>query len=193
MSVLSAGGARLQEQENFMASSTAALAAGTTCPPCRGTGILGQPPRAQACPKCNGTGQLQQQPIRVPYDLVIPNVVLTALQAGVPGQQQIDQDADFEWIETVSTQTGIYSVQLFDPSTGRQLSTAAVNSLNFAGTAQLPHVLVEPYTWARASVVRGVFNDLSNAGNTIQLVLRGYKLYPRNNPAQGSQGAIIQA
>jgi hypothetical protein len=129
----------------------------------------------------------------VPFDLVLPNVVLTALQVGVPQTVQIDQDADFEWIETVSTQTGIYSVTLFDPSTGRQLSTSAVNSLNFSGTAQLPHVLVEPFIWPRASVVKGVFNDLSNAGNTVQLVLRGYKLYPRNNPAQGSQGIITQA
>jgi len=176
-----------------MSTATSALAAGQTCPPCRGTGILGQAPRAQACPKCGGTGVIQQQPIRVPYDLVIPNVVLTALQVGVPGQQQTDADADFEWIETVSTQTGIFSVQLVDTSTGRQLSTSAVNSLNFSGTAQLPHVLVEPYIIPRASVIRGVFNDLSNAGNTVQLVLRGFKLFPRSNPAQGSQGAIVTA
>jgi hypothetical protein len=176
-----------------MATATSALAAPSTCPVCRGSGVLGHPPRAQACPRCNGTGQIQQQPIRVPFDLVIPNVVLTALQNGVSGQQQIDQDADFEWIETVSTQTGIYSVQLKDTSTGRFLSNASVNSLNFAGTAQLPHVLIEPYIWPRSSVVLGIFNDLSNAGNTVQLVLRGYKLYPRSNPAQGSQGAIVQS
>jgi|SRR5947209_5689643 len=177
-----------------MSSSSSALAAaGTTCRPCQGTGILGSPPRAQACPKCNGTGANQMQPIRVPFDLVLPNAVLTALQAGVVAQQQIDQDADFEWIETVSTQTGIYSVQLKDPSTGRFLSNANVNSLNFAGTAQLPHVLIEPYIWPRSSIVLALFTDLSNAGNTVQLVLRGYKLYPRNNPAQGSQGAILQA
>lgn len=176
-----------------MSTSPTALSAGTTCPVCQGRRILGQPPRAQACPACDGTGVKQSQPIRVPYDFVFPNVVLTALQVGVPQAPQFDADADFEWIETVSTQTGIYSVQLTDTSTGRQLSSAAVNSLNFAGTAQLPHVLIEPYIIPRASVIKALFNDLSNAGNTVQLVLRGYKLYPRNNPTQGSQGAIVQA
>ena len=178
-----------------MATPTSALAAGITCPTCKGNRILGRPPGAQACPICNGTGVIQKQPIRVPFDLVFPNVVLTALQQNVPGQQQFDQDADFEWIETVSSQTGIYSVQLFDSSTGRQLSTInlSVNSENFAGTAQLPHVLVEPYIFPRSSVVRAIFNDRSNAGNTVQLVLRGYKLYPRDNPGQGSQGLITQS
>jgi hypothetical protein len=112
-----------------MASQTAALAAGTTCPTCRGNRILGRPPQAQACPTCDGSGVVTKQPIRIPFTVVLPNVVLTALQTGVPGQQQIDQDADFEWIEIVSTQTGIYSVQMFDGSTGRPLSSAAVNSL----------------------------------------------------------------
>jgi hypothetical protein len=132
-----------------------------------------------------------QQLTRVPFDLVFPNVVLTALQQNVAGNQQMDQDADFEWIETVSSQTGIYSVTLFDASTGRPLSPSAVNSENFAGTAQLPHVLVEPYVIPRAATIRGQWNDRSNAGNTIQLVLRGYKLY--RNPLDGAQGAIVQA
>jgi len=68
-----------------------------------------------------------------------------------------------------------------------------VNSLNFSGTAQLPSMQIEPYVFPRASTVRGVFNDLSNAGNTIQLTLKGYKLFPRDNPGQGSQGMIVQA
>lgn len=176
-----------------MSSQTAALASVQTCRVCQGKGFLGQPPRAQGCPVCNGTGQTQSNPIRMPFDLVIPNVVLTALQQNINGQQQLDADADFEWIELVSTQTGIYSVTLKDTSTGRPLSNNPVNSENFSGTAQLPHVLVEPYVFPRATTILGIFNDRSNAGNTIQLVLRGYKLFPRNNPAQGSQGAIVTA
>lgn len=176
-----------------MATQTSALATPTACPVCKGSGVLGNPPRAQACPRCDGTGQVQQQPIRVPFDVVLPNAVLTALQQGIIAQFQVDQDSDFEWIETVSSQTGIYSVTIKDPSTGRLLSNAAVNSENFAGTAQLPHVLVEPYIWPRSSVIFATFNDRSNAGNTVQLVLRGYKLFPRNNPTQGSQGAIVKA
>jgi hypothetical protein len=176
-------------------SSQPSAAAGQSvvCPVCRGAKVLGQPPRCQICPKCNGTGLNEQNPIRVPFDVVLPNVVLTALQQNVNGQQQLDADADFEWIELVSSQTGIYSVTLRDTSTGRLLSNNPVNSENFAGTAQLPHVLVEPYIYPRATTILGVFNDRSNSGNTVQLVLRGYKLFPRNNPAQGSQGAIVQA
>lgn len=167
---------------------------GVLCPTCKGKGAM---PNGRGgnllCPNCGGVGYIMQQPIRVPYDLVLPNAVLTALQAGVPVTQQIDQDSDFEWVFTVANSTGLYSISLLDPSTGRQLSTSNVNGENFAGTAQLPFPLVEPYVWARSSIVKALFNDRSNSGNTVQLVLRGYKLYPRNNPAQGSQGAIVQA
>jgi hypothetical protein len=177
-----------------MSTQTSALAPAQTCKVCKGQRVIGRPPQAQSCPHCGGNGvEPQPQPIRVPFDVVLPNAVLTALQQGVPSQFQVDQDSDFEWIETVSSQTGLYSITIKDPSTGRLLSNAAVNSENFAGTAQLPHVLVEPYIWPRSSVIFATFNDRSNAGNTVQLVLRGYKLFPRNNPTQGSQGVIVQA
>lgn len=176
-----------------MATATSALAPASTCPTCQGRRFIGRPPQAQPCPTCDGTGQVQKQPIRVPYDWVFPNAVLTALQVGISVSPQFDADADFEWIETVSTQTGIYSVQLKDTSTGRVLSNNPVNSLNFAGTAQLPKVLIEPYIIPKAAAMQAIFNDLSNAGNTVQLVLRGFKLFPRNNPTQGSQGALLQA
>ena len=155
--------------------------------------MLGRPPQAQVCPMCGGTGVQESQPIRVPFDFVLPNAVLTGSQAGLAVTQQFDQDADFEAIFIEASSTGLFSVQIFDSSTGRPLSTIAVNGENFAGTAQLPRVYVEPYVWARSSTFRAVFNDRSGAGNTVQLVLSGYKLYPRSNPAQGSQGAILQA
>lgn len=176
-----------------MSSQPTALAGVQTCRVCQGKGFLGQPPRAQGCPVCGGSGQTQSNPIRVPFDVVFPNVVLTALQQNVSGQQQLDADADFEVIEIVSSQTGIYSITLKDTSTGRSFSNNPVNSENFAGTAQLPHVLVEPYVFPRSTTILGSFNDRSNAGNTVQLVIRGYKLFPRGNPSQGSQGAIVQA
>jgi len=46
--------------------------------------------------------------------------------------------------------------------------------------------------WARSSTAKITFNDRSNSGNTVQFGFSGYKLYPRSNPAQGSQGAIVQ-
>lgn len=178
-----------------MSTTPSTITGGQQCPSCRGRGVLPTRSGNQVCPNCKGTGVIEQQPIRVPFDLVLPNAVLTALQQGVPQQQQVDQDADFEWVFTVANSTGLFSVQLTDPSTGRTLNSAntPVNGENFAGTAQNPFPLVEPYVWPRSGVVKALFNDRSNAGNTIQLVLRGYKLYPRNNPAQGSQGALVQA
>lgn len=164
------------------------------CPACNGRGVLNNGRgQAQVCPLCNGDGVKQLAPFRVPFDYVLPNAVLTANQVGVVVTQVVDQDADFEWIWIASSQTGIYSVTLRDPSTGRDMSTAPVNGENYSGTAQLPFPLVEPYVWARTSVIKATFNDRSGAGNTVQLVLRGYKLYPRNAPMQGSQGAIVQA
>lgn len=165
------------------------------CPACAGRGVLPNPAarQMQVCPLCNGAGIKQQQPFRVPFDYVLPNAVLIANQVGVVVSQQIDQDSDMEVIWIVSNQTGLYSVTLRDPSTGRDMSTAPVNGENFAGTAQLPFPLVEPYVWARTSTIKATFNDRSGAGNTIQLVLKGYKLYPRGAPMQGSQGAIVNA
>jgi hypothetical protein len=162
------------------------------CPSCRGGGVLrnafGQ---NQVCPNCGGTGTKGQQVIRVPFDYAFPNAVLTASQQGLQDPMQFDQDADFEQIWWVSSQTGIYSVSIRDGSTGRVFSNNPVNGENFAGTAAFPFPLVEPYIWARAGTVIATFNDRSAAGNTVQLVMRGYKLFPASAPQQGSSGAIV--
>lgn len=163
------------------------------CPSCKGNGVLrdgrGNP---AVCPNCGGTGQKNPPAMRVPFDYAFPTVVLTANQQGLNAVLRFDFDADFEHIWTVANSTGIYSLTLQDTSTGRrQFSNAAINGENYAGTAALPFPLVEPYTWARSGAALAVFNDRSGAGNTIQLVFRGYKLYPSNAPMQGSQGLIV--
>lgn len=124
---------------------------------------------------------MQLAPIRVPYDWVFSNAVLTALQAGLVITQQFDNDADFEWLDWIANSTGLFSLQVFDSSTGRQLSNLAVNGENATGTAQLPRRLIEPYTVARSSTIKIVFNDRSGSGNTVQFVASGYKLYPQSN------------
>jgi hypothetical protein len=176
-----------------MSTTPSALAGGRICPTCRGAGAIGKPPAAQVCPTCGGQGVIQQQPIRVPFDLVLPNAVLTASQSGLVVTQQLDQDADLEVLDYITNSTGLFSFQIFDPSTGRALSNSAVNGENGTGTAQLPRRLVEPYVWARSSTLKVTFNDRSGGGNTVQLVFSGYKLYPRSNPSQGAQGAIVAA
>ena len=135
-------------------------------------------------------------PLRIPFDYVI-NAILPA-NAGQPGGPaavtvvlQIQQDADFEWVFTVGTSTSpLGDLTLQDGATGRSLTFAPVNYANFFGTAQLPFPLVEPYIIARSTAVNWVFRDASGSPNTVQVVLRGYKLFPQANPSQGSGGLI---
>lgn len=162
-----------------------------TCPSCSGRGVL--PMRNgqnQVCPNCGGTGQ-KQQALRVPFDYVFNTASLTADQQGLPVPLVFDYDADFEHIWTVANSTGLYSVQLTDRSTNRVLSNNPVNGENFAGTAALPWPLVEPYVWARASTAVASFSDRSGASNAVQLVFRGFKLFPASAPQQGSAGTIV--
>jgi hypothetical protein len=135
-------------------------------------------------------------PLRVPFDYVVNAVVAAnAGQAGGPAANtqvlQIQQDADFEWVFITGTSTSPSGdVNVSDGSTGRSLMAAPVNFANYFGTAQLPFPFVEPYIVARSTALNFVFRDASGAQNTVQLVLRGYKLFPQANPAQGSSGLI---
>jgi hypothetical protein len=132
-------------------------------------------------------------PLRIPFDYVV-NAVVPANSPGFPVSLQIQQDADFEWVFTVGTSTSpLGDVSVEDGATGRKLNSAAVNFPNFFGTAQLPFPLVEPYVIARSTSLNFTFRDTSAAQNTVQLVLRGYKLFPQGNPAQGSGGLITKA
>jgi hypothetical protein len=133
----------------------------------------------------------QQVPLRVPFDYVVDAVV--PLNAALIVVRQFDEDADFEWVFTVATATSpLLTVELTDVATGRLLMSNPINLPNFAGTAQLPWPMVEPYVIARSSSLRFRFVDASGGQNTVQIVLRGYKLYPANAPAQGSSGLIAQ-
>lgn len=104
------------------------------------------------------------------------NVTLTALQAGVAGSVQIDNDADFECRWFISSQTGIYSVSWVDRLRARPLMPSNINSENIAGTAQLPFILPKPLILLRTATIAGSFTDRSNAGNTVQWCFAGYKL-----------------
>ena len=163
-----------------------------SCPSCFGRGVVNNAKgQTQICPNCGGSGTKAPAVLRVPFDYVFPTAVLTALQQGLQVPLVFDFDADFEHIWTVANSTGLFSVLVKDLSTNRELSNAAINGENYAGTAALPWPLVEPYVWARSGSALASFNDRSNAGNAAQLVFRGYKLYPASAPQQGSAGVIV--
>lgn len=147
--------------------------------------------QAQQCPNCGGQGTQPQKVYRVVYDYVFPSVTLAALASG-SSVLQIQFDADFEWVWIVCSRTGAFTIQLQDGSTGRYFSNSPVNDVNFAGTGQLPFPLVEPYLLARSTSISAAMVDTSNASNTVQLVFRGYKLFPQDTPQQGSAGQVFQ-
>lgn len=106
------------------------------------------------------------------------NVTLTALQA-LNTQQQIERDADFVLRGIVlNSQTGIYQVQ-FSVNGWYNLSTGQVLNANMQSDPSSPYVV-----WPELIVPAGGFiginiTDLSNAGNTIQIVFRGCKRFSK--------------
>jgi hypothetical protein len=173
------------------------------CPSCGGRGIVTTGNRVQPvvqCPNCGGGGTIGQV-IRKFYDYVFPLATLTSGQQGVASTVQIQQDAPFEsyWLVAssilASGAAGLYAVQITDQSTSKQLSNDFVNGENFAGTAQLPFALPEPYLIGTTASMTATFNERSVAGvnNVIQLVFRGYKVFPAGQPQSGSAGQIVNA
>lgn len=137
-----------------------------------------------------------QEILRVP-DCYVLDAVLTALQS-LSFTIQIQQKADFEWVQRIASSTGRFKVQIVDAATGRNLITNAstanantANDQNYFGTAQLPNPLLQPYVFARSSSIQVTLTDTSNAGNTIQVVFDGFDLYPAGSPGQGASGALV--
>jgi len=167
------------------------------CQTCQGRGktpdVAGR--NWQTCPTCEGAGAVQLTPARVPrwysVQVVVPG------SGNNTGSIQILQDADFEWVFTMSAQTSnLLAVTVTDNATSRILTPT--NNPNqgvipitlFAGTAQLAFPLLEPYIFARSSTVQFQFTDSSAAPNTVTIVLQGFSLFPQNAPQQGSSGHI---
>lgn len=148
------------------------------------------------------SSQDTQDVLRVPDSYVL-SVSLTALQQ----QQftvQIQQKADFEWLNRIAKSTGSFRVQIQDAATGRNLITNnpppgsaipanTVDAANYFGTAQLPNPLLQPYVFARSSAILVTLIDTSGAGggNNIEINFDGFDMYPATTPAQGSSGALV--
>lgn len=103
--------------------------------------------------------------------------VLTALQALTNETISINQDADFEWRGTViNFATGAFLVRFYD-SQGFALSNGLIASANIVGDAASPSPMLPPIMIPAGGRISLDIVDISNAGNTIQIVFRGVKRY----------------
>ena len=172
------------------------------CTTCKTSGLIHNGKQVQVCPMCEGAGQLQLTPARIPIWYILGPTLIGA-SATVNASLQIQTTADFEWIFTMSTQTSnLLNLTVIDGSVGRLITQpqAGVNTnagvlpiTLFAGTAQLPFPLVEPYIIARSSTLTFNLTDASGAPNTLTLALFGYQLIPQDAQGQGSSGALVQS
>jgi len=149
-----------------------------TCPTCSGAGAVQnvKTGQGQQCPACSGNGVVSGGFDDQDFWYPINPVQLTANQVGVIATVTIDNDADFLCDRFISSSTGLYSIDLYDKFRSRHFSPSPINSENFAGTAQLPLWLPNPFIIRKNAVVQGTFNDRSAANNTIQFALVGRKL-----------------
>jgi len=172
-----------------MATATAKNGTGTkVCPACGGRRMVAnaQTGSAEACPICQGAGAVRQDVDPWFFDYVFDGIVNpTGLAAGsspaLPITKQLATDSAFEWLFIVASFTSaLLNVQMLDSSRSSQpLSDAPVNINNWAGTAQQPFPLVFAYYFPPGTSVTLKFLDSSGAANTVEVVMRGHKLYPK--------------
>lgn len=190
------------------------------CPACHGSGVVMNWLGSKVlCPRCDGAGRVPMRVRRTKYDYALPSFLSSAGNSVQSQQLQLDGDAPFEqtgWALATTVGVGSFAgsasagqIQLFDLSTGWQFSNNPVPLVNFAsqlsavqggGTvllgAAFPVPLVAPYIWMPSATVQATltwpFSTL--AQYTIQLVMKGFKLYapdgsPLNLSTQASQPA----
>lgn len=106
------------------------------------------------------------------------DLVMTANQTQTDLSQSFPRDSAFLWTGLVGNRTGAYKLQIQLPD-GTLLTSASVRDANIVGTAQFP-VPMFPAVHVPAGGKIGIpiITDLSGAGNTIQLVFVGVRLYP---------------
>jgi hypothetical protein len=100
---------------------------------------------------------------------------------------QIDSDADFQLLMLMGTFTSSsLSIQVTEGSAGGLAwQSAAVNILNFLGTAQNPFPAgMIPQLMPKKRSYKVTTIDTSGSANTVQVDFWGYKLYPAAMAAQ---------
>jgi len=109
-------------------------------------------------------------------------VTLTASQSLKDQSVPIDGDSDFLILALAGTQTGAYRLN-FKTGTGRYLAQQGLRNANIVGTGQFPCVLPKPMLIPARGRIAVDIEDLSVAGNTVELVFIGIRLYRTGQPA----------
>ena len=117
----------------------------------------------------------------------LANITLTALQS-LTTAVSINADSDFMCLWLIASSTGGFTLSWQDNATGRLFQNNPVNSANIFGTAQLPFPMLPPYTFQRQGSIGLTVTDTSNAGNTVQIVFAGKKIFP--NLTAGAAGPV---
>jgi len=104
-------------------------------------------------------------------------VALLANQERRDLSQFFGRDCAFLWTGLAGNSTGVYQTQFIIPPDNRLLSTAPVNNVNMVGTAQFPVPIWPAIKVPPGSRIGIYLLDTSGAGNTVQLVFYGVRLF----------------
>jgi len=115
------------------------------------------------------------------YTTENPPLTLSANQT-VQTSIHIGRDGAFELHKIGAYSTGAFSVVIYDPNSGRRLTSGAVHSDLLTGNAWFPYILAEPLFMKRNSWLKLDITDLSGSENSIYLTLAGRRIY------QGDEG-----
>jgi hypothetical protein len=114
--------------------------------------------------------------VDVSFDYVY-DVVLTANQFLRDQVVSIFTEADFAWRALViNVNTGAFSVRFTDGQ-GYYLSSGLINNANLQGTPADPWVVFPETLYPAGGRIGIDIQDLSNSGNTIELLFRGVNRY----------------
>lgn len=128
-----------------------------------------------------GSAELLQNPDLAGYrrtegGYYVYQVTLTASQKLTDQSVVIDGDSDFLILGLCGTQTGIYRLN-FKSGPGRYVAQQGLRNANFVGTGQFPVPLPKPLIVPARGRIAVDIEDLSVAGNTVELVFIGIRLY----------------
>src|SRR2546430_2572491 len=157
----------------------------TACPDCHGERHVKTPDGKiwQTCPTCDGSGADPGVERFFEYKY-LTTPALTALQLLSNQRIVISGEADFRIKMLMSKQTGAWRVRLYD-SSGHYYSSSGEGGTNdrvpnncLFGDGQLPFLVVPYIVIPAGGYVAFDLEDTSNAGNTLELVFAGAKVYP---------------